>query len=167
MAVANLTMLAEVTVSGGAVVSLSSGAISIVEGGSYLYEFSIIDTSSTNVLSYMNGNTNQAVYNLTQMSSVGTITYSNGNAHFINGDVTGRVISGSGLLSNDKSYQHMTQMALSERLTAGTNFAYFGGCYLDNAAGSTFTEMVFSTSGAGATIQDGSYLRIWEQIQSV
>ena len=162
MAQLPLTMLVDVSVSGGAVTNLSSGAISLVSGTVYSFEIGTINNTASSIRIWINSDTTDGNYRRTSVRSSNTLSTSS-NTCYLWADTTGQENSVFGTLGIENSTPYIFTCEQNERATIGTNYGAFTGFY--NISETTFVELTIS-GAAASSLQNGTYLRIWEAIQS-
>jgi hypothetical protein len=159
MAQLPLTMLVDLTVSGGAVTTLSSGTISLVAGTVYGISWGMNFNSTLQQGAIYFQDTTDGNYARTYIQS--NNSGGGGNTAFFATN-NGKTSQGYGLigLENDTPYYGYSHLDSDENV--GNTFGVVYSGY--NTSITTVTEVqMVATLG---NFQNGSFLRIWEQIQS-
>lgn len=162
MAVTPLVLLNETIVSGGAVTTLTTGVLSpaILAGKVYNFEIGInpVDASTYTYNIYMNGDLTSIYYyggyfrsNDTAVNTTNMFTAAVQNQFTINGT-----------LSLQNGHPRLSALC---NFNSPVNYAgMMYGCH--NESETDFDELQITCTTA-SKIDNGSYIRIWEAIQSV
>ena len=161
MAQLSLTMLVDVSVSGSPVSILSSGAISLEEGKVYAFSFVQVPDSSANgrgcTLRLNNQTTGYERQYMFSPSTAGQTT------SVIDFSPNGSLATGFGVISLVGGNPAIHTPILTTRENQNTVFNQTNTAYLTADQSFTSVDLV---SVSGASLADGSYLKIWESIQS-
>ncbi len=149
------TPLADVTISGGAVTTMTSSTIAPVEGTRYRFSAAIKCAVSTVFSLYINGDTTASNYRRGVSTSGGTTNDNSATAGVSSGAIgTTLHISGTFIVFNDTVVLEVT--GVSEN---SVNRLSLYGLY--HATATNLTELQITSTDAGG-VDDDSNLRIWE-----
>ena len=161
MAQSSLVLLHEVIVAGGAVTTLTTGTIALVKDEVYAIDIGIINNTANSVTGYLNADTTVANYARSSLSTANTAE-SSANTLVILGDTTGQMNTAHGIIALNDSTPFVGTLGINERTTAATEKGAITGMYSTTETG--ITE--FQITGSSTALQNGTYIRIWKQIQS-
>jgi len=162
-----MELLHEVIVSGGAVTSITTGTITgLSEGVVYKFEVGIKTASTTPNMScdwFINGDSVETSYNRAYLNSKAGTAYDSDKTQA--GNVYQEMGVMTGFITVEDSYPMVNFLANQYTTTTPTGKDCGALVWVTNTNHSGITEFEI-TGSVASQIGNGSYLRIWEGIQS-